>query len=166
MSTWPTNFSKEEFERSTLATRYGIDNTIPPELIPNALQTAQWCQTLRNKLSVDRGQDTPLYFSSAYRSPRLNKKARGSKTSVHMKALAIDAHAVGMKPRELFLFIYRNMKAEGWDQLILEHNRWVHVGLRPKGVQMRGECLAASYKKTLTGKVKTIYSRVNPEVMT
>jgi len=140
---WPTNFARHEFERSATATRYGIDNRIPDALLPNALRLARWLQVLRDRLSAAHGHDVPVYFSSAFRCKRLNRKIRGSKTSAHMRALAVDMHAVGLTPAELFTFIREEMGDMGWDQVILEHNQWVHLGLSNPPALQRGEELIA-----------------------
>lgn len=152
---WPDNFKRWEFERSQTATRYGINNRIPASLLGNALTMAWWLQGLRDALESHYGREIPLYFSSGYRCPTLNKKVRGSKTSAHMKALAVDLHAVGMTPKALFKFIREHYSEAGWDQLILEFDNWVHVGLSEG--PFRNQVLIASKEKNWAGKLKTVY---------
>ena len=152
MSTkWPRNFLRHEFEHSETAVRYNIDNTIPKDLLPHAYRLARWLQVLRDRLSVAHGHEVPVYISSGYRCKRLNRKLRASKTSAHMEALAADIHAVGLSPTKLFAFIREEMGDIGWDQVILEHKRWVHVGLSDPQAFQRGEELIAykAGRKTL-----------------
>ena len=52
------HFTLAEFERSATATKYGIDNRVPPALIP-ALQ--QLCQTILEPLRTFASQSSPLW---------------------------------------------------------------------------------------------------------
>jgi hypothetical protein len=77
----------------------------------------------------------PIYISSFFRSPELNKKIGGSTTSQHCSGEAMDIDADvygGMTNAEMFHFIKDNLD---FDQLIWEFGTdsnpdWVHVSFR------------------------------------
>ena len=123
------NFTVEELTLSQTAVRKGIDNTVPLELRDNLNRLAHFLQELRDNLSLYMRKDTGIIISSAYRCPALNKAIGGSPTSAHPKALAADIHVNALTPLELALFIEREMQSCGYDQVIHEFGRWVHVGL-------------------------------------
>jgi hypothetical protein len=120
------HFSTEEFERSETAMRLGIDNTVPNRLLPNIQALCE------NVLEPLRQQfDEPVYISSGYRCPRLNKAVNGAKKSQHMKGQAADIYSrQGAKRlREWYLWMVDNLS---FDQLIWEtrdggRRKWIHV---------------------------------------
>ena len=120
------HFSTEEFERSETAMRLGIDNTVPNRLLPNIQALCE------NVLEPLRQQfDEPVYISSGYRCPRLNKAVNGAKKSQHMKGQAADIYSrQGAKRlREWYLWMVDNLS---FDQLIWETRdggcrKWIHV---------------------------------------
>lgn len=118
------NFTLREFERSDIAARNGIDNSIPEELMPNVKRTAELMQKIRAVLG-----NRVITVSSGYRSRKVNAIARGSMTSAHMVALACDFIVQGMTPHEVSLALRPHVKELGIDQLILEFGQWTHVGL-------------------------------------
>ena len=79
------HFTLSDFTRSATAAIHGIENT------PNESQ-------IRNleclcSLILDPLQDCivhPIYITSGFRTPRLNRLVGGSKTSAHMQGLAAD----------------------------------------------------------------------------
>ncbi len=119
------NFSLEELTKSDLAIRLCVDNT-PDETVTASLQKLvdNVLQPLRDKFGV-------LIISSGYRSPEVNTKVGGSKTSHHCLGYAADIEIPGMDNKDLALYIKDNIK---FTQLILEFYRagtpdsgWVHV---------------------------------------
>jgi zinc D-Ala-D-Ala carboxypeptidase len=116
-----THFSLEELTFSETAARHNLDNTPPAQLIVNLRRVATVLEQIRS--IVNR----PIVVSSGYRSPAVNKVVGGSASSAHMIGLAADIRAAGMTPRELAEAIKHN--AVKFDQLILEYDRWVHIGL-------------------------------------
>lgn len=78
----------------------------------------------------------PVIISSGYRSPAVNSKVGGSKSSAHLKGLAADFTCPGYgTPKQICLaLIDCGLK---FDQLILEYHPgsvnpggdWVHIGL-------------------------------------
>lgn len=118
------HFTLEEFVESQTATRMGIDNTPGVVVLSNLYRIAAIIEQIRVAI------DTPIRISSGYRSPLLNAHVGGAITSAHVKGLAADINAQGMKPRDLAKKIAAmNLPI---DQIILEYpdsNGWVHVGL-------------------------------------
>lgn len=123
------NFTKHELTNSNTANKNGIDNE-PPEKESANLERLSWfLQALKMSLIAHLGTNVSIIVSSGYRCPALNKLLSGSKTSAHMKGLAADITCSHLTPLELAKFIETNMKAIGYDQVIQEHTRWVHIGL-------------------------------------
>lgn len=153
MTRFAPNFPRHEFEASQTATRRGIDNSIPDELMNDATKLSWFLQELRNKInrihrSESRSRELPVIISSGYRSPALNKAIGGASKSQHMRAQAVDITVPGMTPRELVDFIAQHVP--NFDQLIEEFGRWVHVSIADKP---RRQVLIA---RTVNG--KTVYS--------
>ena len=123
---FPKHFTIEELTRSQTATRNGIDNT--PDDLSNLMRIAWFLETLREKLRLEY-RNAVIIVSSGYRSPELNLIIGGSKTSAHMLGLAADISCPDLTPLELAQFIADTMADEGFDQVIHEFGRWVHVGL-------------------------------------
>lgn len=144
MEQFAPNFPRSEFEASQTAVRRDIDNTLPEELLPNAIRLSWWLQELRNKINrihrTDaKARELPIIVTSGYRCPELNKAIGGSATSQHMKAEAVDLRVPGMTPRQLVDFIVKHHS--GFDQMIEEFGSWVHVSVVPD--KPRGEVLLA-----------------------
>ena len=86
----------------------------------------------------------PIKINSFYRSPEVNRKVGGSKTSQHVKGEAMDLDmdlVKGAKKTnaELFKYIWSSLP---FDQLIHEHGTstnpaWVHVSFSASGKQRR-----------------------------
>ena len=110
----------EEFENSSTATTHGINNKMNESQIASAkLLCENVFEPLRSYLN------TPIKINSGYRSAQLNKMIKGSLTSQHCKAEALDLH-IGAKG---FNFIKDKLE---FDQLIWEFGndenpQWVHV---------------------------------------
>ncbi len=122
------DFTLEELTFSQTAERKQLNNTPPPDLIPNLTRLAALLQQIQDRLGK------PLIISSAYRSGPVNAAVGGSKTSAHVQGLAADINVRGMTPKALAKAI-SEMKLP-IDQVILEYDRWVHVGLskdKPRG---------------------------------
>lgn len=133
------NFWLNEFIRSQTATRLGIDNTPPPDVIDNLkLLCANILQPFRDAIGH------PIFISSGYRCPELNAEIGGSKTSDHRFGLAADIDSANNN-----VFYYNHLRDKFknvFDQLIWEfgddnYPAWVHVSYNP--ARMRGEILRA-----------------------
>lgn len=120
-------FSLEEFIKSQTAIRKGIDNTPSPEHLQNIRMLA------RNVLDpIRENYARPVYLSSGYRSPALNRAVGGSTKSQHCNGEAADTEVQGIGNPSLARWIIKNLE---FDQIILEffnpaegpNSGWVHV---------------------------------------
>ena len=120
------HISMKEALRSNTAKRLGIDNMPDNDTLVTMQITAEHIfEPLRNKFNE------PIYISSFYRSPELNKAIGGSTSSQHCKGEAIDIDDVYSKASNADFFNYIKNKLE-FDQLIWEFGddenpAWVHV---------------------------------------
>lgn len=126
---FPPHFTLEELTRSQTASRNGIDNTPNEQEKSNLLRLAWFLETLRSKIRMIMNKRSVIIVSSGFRCEELNTAIGGSKTSAHMQGLAADISCPDMTPLELAEFIRDNMADEGYDQIIHEFERWVHLGL-------------------------------------
>jgi len=132
------HFTWEEAQHSDLASRYGIDNSIPTQEIADAVvNTANNLERIRTLFSK------PILISSWYRCPDLNYKLKSSNTSQHLKGEAVDfkCPAVG-DPLALCKTILHWPELISFDQLILEFG-WVHISFSSvPSVKNRGQVLS------------------------
>lgn len=115
------HFTLAELCNSQAAARNRLDNRPGDKEIANLKRLAELLEQIRKLVGK------PINVSSAYRSPAVNKAVGGSKTSAHMKGLAADITVSGMTAKALATLI--SMSKIEFDQLILEGNSWVHIGL-------------------------------------
>ena len=135
------NISYKEGVYSITANRLGLENKPNEEQLANMKTIAEKVfQPLRNWVGG------PIKINSFFRSPELNKKIGGSKTSQHCKGQAIDFDDnFGHKTNaEMFMYIRENLD---FDQMIWEFGddsnpNWVHVSyVSPEANRKR--CLKA-----------------------
>ena len=122
------NLTLAECLRSQTAKRLGIKNEPHEEWVIEHLQkVAEYIfQPCREHFGV------PIYVSSGYRSPDLNRAIGGSKRSQHMEGRALDLDADvygGVTNAEIFNYIKENLD---FDQMVWEFGEddnpdWVHV---------------------------------------
>lgn len=79
------HFTLSEFTRSETAQKNGIDNT-PTEAQIRNIECL--CTLILDPLRTCIGH--PIYITSGFRTPRLNRIVGGSTTSAHMQGLAAD----------------------------------------------------------------------------
>ena len=136
------NLTLKECIRSGTADRLGIDNTPDEWATENLKKVAEHIfQPLRDHFGV------PIYVSSGYRSPDLNRSIGGSKRSQHMegRALDLDADVFGdISNAEIFHYIRECLE---FDQVVWEFGdednpSWVHVSYVHGGAN-RKRCLKA-----------------------
>jgi hypothetical protein len=116
------HFTLEELCFSQEAVRTGLDNTPPPDVVANLLRLAKMLEKVRALLKK------PIHISSGYRSPALNARIGGSTKSAHMDGRAADficpefgtPYVVAKKIAAARL---------GYDQMIHEYGRWVHIAV-------------------------------------
>lgn len=121
------HFTVEEFTTSETAARKGINN-IPPKDSREYANLGRLARTMEDVRKVL--DNKPVLISSGYRSKEVNKAVGGSKTSVHMQGLACDFICPGFgTPYEICKKLEPEMTWLEIDQLILEFDTWVHLGL-------------------------------------
>ncbi|WP_019501664.1 D-Ala-D-Ala carboxypeptidase family metallohydrolase [Pseudanabaena sp. PCC 6802] len=123
-----TNFTLEEFTRSTTADRLGIDNT------PNATEIANIRLLCTQILQPARSALGPIQISSGFRSDALNRAVGGVSDSAHRLGFAADVVPVNVGTLELAKWIKNNTL---FDQVILEFGtlanpNWIHVSADPR----------------------------------
>lgn len=139
------NFARHELIFSHTGTRLGIDNVPALESVEqNIRHTARWLQALRDHIN------RPIHVLSCYRCPKLNEAVGGSKTSAHLQGLAADITVDGISPK-LLAEIIVNQTGLQFDQLIIEFDQWLHVGVATEHAR-RKQVLRATHESG-----KTIY---------
>jgi len=127
------HISYSEGTYSDTAKAKGIDNT------PNEVQLAAMKLVAEKCFEPLREwYGKPIRINSFYRSPALNKAVKGSKTSDHVKGMAIDLDA-GSNSENLKLFNWLKDNVE-YKQLIHEYGdksgpEWVHISYDPKDLR-------------------------------
>lgn len=124
------DFTLSEMVKSETALRHGMDNT-PSQAVISSLQmlALSVLQPVRDHFA--RG----VKVNSGYRSPEVNARVGGSRTSDHCKGMAADIEIPGVPNHELASWIRDNLS---YTQLILEFytpgvpdSGWVHVSYDP-----------------------------------
>jgi hypothetical protein len=105
---------------SDTARERGIDNTPPPELLPNLRRLARGLDRVRRLLGH------PLEITSGYRCPELNAAVGGAPRSQHAQGLAADFTCPGFGPPLAVARAIRDSAIE-YDQCIYEYAEWLHI---------------------------------------
>lgn len=135
------HFDLQEFLVSQTAARMGRD------VVPNPIQIANATRLCFEVLEPLRMMiERPIIITSGIRPSWLNDAVGGSPGSAHMGGYAADIIAPGMSALALasHLAMLESMRApEDYrvDQLILEFETWVHVGMAPEGENPRHQLL-------------------------
>jgi len=146
------NFWLNELIKSPTADRFGISNEPTNNHLVNlTVVTHKILQPVREHFGV-------ITVNSGYRSPALNTKVGGSKTSQHCNGEAVDFEQLGTANYEVAKWISENLE---FDQLILEfynpkqgaNSGWVHCSYKKDGSN-RGKINTAM----VVGK-KTVYKK-------
>lgn len=128
------NFTLSEMTKSETALRHGMDNTPTQDIIGNLQALAvNVLQPARDHFA--RG----VKVNSGYRSPDVNARVGGSRTSDHTRGMAADIEIPGVPNHELAEWIKANLP---YTQLILEFytrgvpdSGWVHVSYDPANLK-------------------------------
>jgi zinc D-Ala-D-Ala carboxypeptidase len=120
---WPLS----ALTHSDTATRRGINNEPPAELLPNLARLSRALFAIEEAL-LKKYPRSRLTITSGYRSAKLNAVLGGSKTSAHMQGLAADLQAQGLSALELANLI--KSVVTDFDQIIHEYGRWTHLGVK------------------------------------
>jgi hypothetical protein len=125
------HFTLEELYASEIADRNNIDNKPKSaELLDNLKYLADNLEDVRTLLNH------PIHVNSAYRCDAVNSILGSKSTSAHTKGLAADIICPSFgSPRDIVSkIIASNIQ---YDQIILEFDRWCHIGFAPKGQKPR-----------------------------
>lgn len=128
------NFTLSELTKSETALRHDMDNSPPQDVISNLQALAvHVLQPVRDHF--DRG----VKVNSGYRSPDVNAKVGGSRTSDHCRGMAADIEIPGVPNAELAEWVRSNLP---FTQVILEFytqgvpdSGWVHVSYDPANLK-------------------------------
>lgn len=117
-----------EATKSVSAIRHGIHNVPDPRQLANMQRVAQRCfEPCRAALG-----DKPIYISSFFRSPELNIKIGGSKTSFHCHGMAMDLDADVFRHhnnKQIFDYFYQSGEFTEliWEYGTEQEPAWVHI---------------------------------------
>ena len=114
------HFTLTRLIRSDTARECDIDNTPPPELLPNLRRLARGLDEVRRRLGH------PLEISSGYRCPALNVAVGGAPSSQHTQGLAADFTCPGFGSPLAVARAIRDSRI-AFDTLICEFDEWVHL---------------------------------------
>ena len=122
------NFTLQEFTKSQVAERKGIDN------LPGEIHLERAKELFENIVQKVRDNFGVTIINSGYRSGDLNYAIGGSNTSQHCKGEAVDIECPGTPNYDVAKWIEDNLD---FDQLILEFytpgipdSGWVHVSYK------------------------------------
>ena len=120
------NFTLEELTKSETALRFDLDNEPNDEQLANLVAL---CECVLQPVRDHFGKGVKV--NSGLRTPEVNAKVGGSKTSDHCKGMAADIEIPGVANAELAKWITDNLE---FRQVILEFytpgipdSGWVHV---------------------------------------
>ena len=130
-------FNLKEFERSSVADKYNIDNTIPKELVPHIEELIDFLNPIREVWGK------PIVVTSGYRCKELNKKVGGVDSSAHTIGYGVDLVSGDFRVFSNFIKSYFQSHPEiKFDQVIIERSgksQWIHIGLYNKEHKQRGQ---------------------------
>lgn len=109
-------------EEATVTSHTDLNNYSDPETLRVIQETAKRMEVVRASLG-NRG----IRINSWYRSPEVNVRVGGSKTSQHCKGEAVDFVCPSYgTPYEVAQALVADKEILMFDQLIFEHT-WVHI---------------------------------------
>ena len=125
------NIALSEMVKSARQERLNVDNS------PSDIHLVNLTHLAINILQPVRNQFGVITINSGYRSPALNAKVGGSKTSQHCNGQAADFESFSTPNPDLAKWIAKNLE---FDQLILEfydgknpNSGWVHCSYNLMG---------------------------------
>jgi hypothetical protein len=125
------HFTLHELTASQTARRRGISEqfTPPPEIVESLRFLAK---NLLEKLRELHG-NKPLFISSGYRCPRLNRAVGGKPNSQHLRGEAVDID-FGSKAANRDFFNKVKRSNIQFDQLLNEFDfAWIHISMKRTG---------------------------------
>jgi hypothetical protein len=137
------NFTLSELTKSQTASRFNLNNTPNAQVIEN-LKLLTLCVLEPVRCYYNK----PVLITSGYRSPEVNAKVGGSRTSDHCLGMAADLEIPGVPNAQIAGWISQNLK---FTQLILEFytpgvpdSGWVHVSYDANNLKNQ---ILTAYKK-------------------
>ena len=133
------NFSLAELEKSQTAISSGIDNTMPENLISNAVALCM------NVWQPTRDEWGPIAVTSGYRCPELNQVLGSKASSDHLRGRAIDGIPKHVPIEDVFNWMRENLE---YDQIILERldgREWIHASYREGNNRMEALTYDGTY---------------------
>jgi len=131
------HFTLAELTQSSTALRTGIKNIPSPHTIANLKVLAEGLEQVRSLLNV------PIFITSGYRSPTLNRFIGGSQSSAHCLGFAADFKCPQFGDP---VQVVRDIKDSNikYDQLIAEGDKggWIHISFAP---ELRQQTLSALF---------------------
>ena len=125
------NFALSEMVKSATAVRLNVDNS------PSSIHLVNLTHLAIHILQPVRDQFGVITINSGYRSPTLNAKVGGSKTSQHCNGQAADFESFSTPNPALAKWLTQNLD---FDQIILEfydgkdpNSGWVHCSYNLMG---------------------------------
>lgn len=119
-----------EMINSAKAKENNIDNfPYDYDVIDNIIYTMECLDKIREEYGK------PLYISSGYRCPELNRIVGGKENSQHKKGQAADINLGSTdKNRDFFIWLEQHKDEIEFDQLIDEAKyAWVHISFKKEG---------------------------------
>lgn len=144
MGTITKHFSYREFEMSATADRLDICNVIVDVRVRNAIRAL--VLNVLEPLRLELGM--PVYISSGYRCPELNREVGGTPDSQHTRGEAADIYVLledGTRMPSVELARVIDGKGLPYDQLII-YPTFVHVSHKLSGAQRHRILYNKSYK--------------------
>ncbi len=128
------NFRLSELVRSPMAVRKRLEND------PNDIIEKKLLALAIGLLEPIRDLFGPIYVSSGYRSPAVNRAVGGATSSAHLYGHAADIEPLesGVHKRDIIEFLAQSSRP--FDQVIYE-GTWVHVALFNGGGLQRRQVL-------------------------
>lgn len=121
------HFTLEEMIFSQTAARKGINNQPSEAIIENLKIVASILEEIRTLVN------RPIQITSGYRSVELNEMIGGASNSKHIYGYAADIYVPKIAPARLAKIIADSDIR--FDQLILEYDRWVHIGMAQENLR-------------------------------
>ena len=140
------HFTLGELTVSPTAKKLGLSNNPTPEHIENMKYV---CEKILEPVRAHFGK--PVQINSSYRSPAVNAKVGGSKTSQHSNGEAVDFEIPGIPNKQLADWVGDNLE---FDQVILEfynakdgaNSGWVHCSIKRNGKNRKQRLIATKSK--------------------
>lgn len=120
-------FTLKELTESSTAKQFNISNDPNETITQNLINLVNY---ILDPLREAWG--SPIYVTSGYRSPELNKKVKGAKTSQHVLGQAADIKGGDKITNKKLFQLIQSLKLP-YDQLIDEYDySWIHISYSPR----------------------------------